>query len=117
MVLAARSAHKRLEWAERTLDERGAYIILIARFIPGGRTAVTFSAGYCRRFRGAASSSTTSSPGLLWATYAALLGYFGGKTFEDHPWFGLLSRSASRCSLGFVVEAVRHLRCSAAAAP
>ena len=27
-------AHKRFEWAERTLDERGAYIIIIARFIP-----------------------------------------------------------------------------------
>ena len=25
--------HRRLDWAERTLDERGAYIILIARFI------------------------------------------------------------------------------------
>ena len=37
--------HKRLEWAERTLDERGAYIILIARVIPGGGTAVTVSAG------------------------------------------------------------------------
>ena len=46
--------HKRLEWAERTLDERGAYIILIARFIPGGRTAVTFSAGYVRTFAVAA---------------------------------------------------------------
>jgi membrane protein DedA with SNARE-associated domain len=30
-------AHKRFEWAERTLDERGAYIIIAARFIPGGR--------------------------------------------------------------------------------
>ena len=27
--------------------------------------------------------------GLLWATYAALLGYFGGKTFEDHPLWGV----------------------------
>ncbi len=41
---------KRLEWAERTLDERGAYIILVGRFIPGGRVAVTFSSGYIPTF-------------------------------------------------------------------
>jgi membrane protein DedA with SNARE-associated domain len=49
-VFGSEKWHKRLEWAERTLDERGAYIILIARFIPGGRTAVTFSAGYVNTF-------------------------------------------------------------------
>jgi len=48
--------------------------------------------------------------GVLWASYAALLGYFGGKTFEDHPWFGLLIALGIALSLGFVVEAVRHLR-------
>ena len=49
-VFGSEKWHKRLEWAERTLDERGAYIIIIARFIPGGRTAVTFSAGYVNTF-------------------------------------------------------------------
>ena len=29
-------------WAEEQLEERGFYLIIIARFIPGGRTAVTF---------------------------------------------------------------------------
>ena len=41
---------RRLEWAERTLDERGAYIIILGHFIPGGHTAVTFSAGYIPTF-------------------------------------------------------------------
>ena len=83
-------SRKRLEWAERMLDERGAYIILIARFIPGGRVAVTFSSGYI--------------PTFPWRRY------FGGKTFEDHPWFGLLIALGIALSLGFVVEAVRHVR-------
>jgi membrane-associated protein len=39
-------AQRRLDWAERQLEERGAYIITVARFIPGGRTATTFTAGY-----------------------------------------------------------------------
>ena len=32
------------------LDERAAHIILSARFIPGGRVAVTFSSGYIPTF-------------------------------------------------------------------
>ncbi len=47
---SSEKSHKRLEWAEHTLDERGTYIIILGRFIPGGRTAVTFSAGYLPTF-------------------------------------------------------------------
>ena len=103
-------AHKRLEWAERTLDERGAYIILIARFIPGGRTAVTFSAGYVHSLSWRRFIVYDVAAGLLWATYAALLGYFGGKTFEDHPLWGVALALGMALTLGFVVEAVRHYR-------
>ena len=103
-------AHRRLEWAERTLDERGAYIILIARFIPGGRTAVTFSAGYVNTFPWRRFIVYDVIAGVLWATYAALLGYFGGKTFEDNPLWGVALALGIALSLGFVVEAVRHVR-------
>ena len=104
------TAHKRFEWAERTLDERGAYIILIARFIPGGRTAVTFSAGYVHSLRWRRFIVYDVAAGLVWATYAALLGYFGGKTFEDHPLLGVALALAIALSVGVVIEAVRHFR-------
>jgi membrane-associated protein len=75
-------AQQRLGWAEEQLRERGGELIVIARFIPGGRTAVTLSAGTLRYpwrrfvvFDGAAA--------LVWASYAALLGYYGGRTFES----------------------------------
>jgi membrane protein DedA with SNARE-associated domain len=100
--------HKRLEWAERTLDERGAYIIIIARFIPGGRIAVTFSAGYIPTFPWRRFIVYDVAAGLIWATYAALLGYFGGKTFEDHPFWGIALALGIALSVGFVVELVRH---------
>jgi membrane-associated protein len=103
-------SRQRLEWAERTLDERGAYIILVARFIPGGRVAVTFSSGYIPTFPWRRFIVYDSVAGLLWATYAALLGYFGGKTFENHPWLGLGIALGVALSLGFVVEAIRHVR-------
>ena len=103
-------AHRRLEWAERTLDERGAYIILVARFIPGGRTAVTFSSGYIPTFPWRRFIVYDMIAALLWATYAALLGYFGGKTFEDHPLWGVALALGVALTLGFVVEVVRHWR-------
>jgi membrane-associated protein len=108
-LLRSEKWHRRLDWAERTLDERGAYIILIARFIPGGRVAVTFSSGYVQTFPWRRFVVYDAVACVLWASYAALLGYFGGKTFEDHPWFGLLIALGIALSLGFVVEAVRHL--------
>jgi membrane-associated protein len=103
-------AHKRLEWAERTLDERGAYIVIIARFIPGGRTAVTFSAGYIPTFPWRRFIVYDIVAGVIWATYAALLGYFGGKTFENHPFYGVLVALGLALTLGLAVEGVRHAR-------
>jgi membrane-associated protein len=101
---------RRLEWAERTLDERGAYIIVIARFIPGGRTAVTFSAGYIPTFRWRRFIVYDVIAGVVWATYAALLGYFGGKTFEENPFLGILLALGIALTLGLLVEVVRHYR-------
>jgi membrane-associated protein len=103
-------SQQRLEWAERMLDDRGAYIIIIGRFIPGGRTAVTFSAGYIPTFPWRRFIVYDVAAGCIWASYAALLGYFGGKTFENHPFVGLLIALGVALSLGLAVEAVRHYR-------
>ena len=103
-------SQQRLEWAERMLDERGAYIIIIARFIPGGRTAVTFSAGYIPTFAWRRFIVYDIIAGVVWATYAALLGYFGGKTFEDHPLWGVGIALAFALALGLAVEVIRHYR-------
>jgi len=107
---SSEKAHRRLEWAERTLDERGAYIVILGRFIPGGRTAVTFSAGYVPTFRWRRFIVYDVVAGLIWGTYGALLGYFGGKTFEENPFWGVLLAVGFALSLGFVVEALRHYR-------
>jgi membrane-associated protein len=66
-------SRRRIEWAERQLTERGGELIAIARFIPGGRTAVTLSAGLLefpwRRF-----IFFDSLAAVGWALYASLLG-------------------------------------------
>jgi membrane protein DedA with SNARE-associated domain len=91
-----RSADLRgLEWAEKQLGERGAYLILIARFVPGGRTATTFSAGMVR-FQAVVFFPIAAVAGVAWAGYAVLLGYYGGACSRSSRFSHLASRSESR---------------------
>ena len=48
--------------------------------------------------------------GLLWALYAALLGYFGGKAFEQQPWKGFLVAFGVAIAITGAVELYRWLR-------
>ena len=98
------------EWAERQLDQRGTYLIIVARFIPGGRTATTFSAGYVQTFPYRRFIAADVPAGLIWGTYAACLGYFGGKTFEEEPWKGLIVAFVVALAIAAAVELVRHRR-------
>jgi membrane protein DedA with SNARE-associated domain len=79
------SGAARLRWAQRAVRRHGAVLVLVGRFIPGGRTVSTFAAGSLempwRRFLAA-----DVVAGCFWALYAALLGYAGGHTFEDSTW-------------------------------
>jgi membrane protein DedA with SNARE-associated domain len=82
-------AKKRIEWAQRQVTERGGELIAIGRFVPGGRTAITLSAGTLgypwRRF-----VLFDAAAAIGWALYATLLGYFGGRAFEHEAWKGLV---------------------------
>jgi membrane-associated protein len=100
---------KQVDWAHRQVEQRGGYLIVIGRFIPGGRTAVTLSCGMLempwRRF-----IVFDVAAGLVWATYAALLGYVGGTTFEEDPLKGFLLAFAVALLVGGVIEGVRWYR-------
>jgi membrane-associated protein len=100
---------RRVDWAEKQVQERGGYLILIGRFIPGGRTAVTLACGLLEmrwhrfiRFDVAA--------GLMWASYAALLGYFGGKAFEENPLKGFAVAFVVALAITGGIEVYRWLR-------
>jgi membrane protein DedA with SNARE-associated domain len=108
--LLARS--KRLRAAvggiSRQLDQRGRTMIVAARFIPGGRTAVTLacgSAGYpLRRFTGA-----TALAAAIWATYSGAIGFLGGAAFAANPILGLAVGIGLSIGITGAVELVRHL--------
>ncbi len=105
---------RHLDRAHRMIEERGGYLIVIARFIPGGRTAATFAAGSLdwewRRF-----IVFDVVAGTIWGSYAALLGYFGGKAFKDSPLKGFLVAFAIALAITAGVEVVRWYRKRAAA--
>jgi membrane-associated protein len=99
---------QRLAWAERSLERFGMPLIVVCRFVPGGRTAVTLVCGIVgyshRRFMVA-----TAIAGVLWACYAFFLGRIGGKAFEDEPWIGLLVAFGATLALSVLAELVRRL--------
>jgi len=100
---------KRVDWAEKQVDERGGYLIVVGRFIPGGRTAVTLACGLLEmRWRRFISFDVVA--GFLWASYAALLGYVGGRTFEKNPLYGFLIAFVVALAITGAIEAFRWYR-------
>jgi membrane-associated protein len=100
---------RRREWAERTLERHGGPVIFGARFIPGGRTAATVTAGLLG-MRWLRFAAFAGAAGIGWASYAALLGYVGGRAFEDNLLWALLLGFGVAAGTFLVVEAVRRTR-------
>jgi membrane-associated protein len=97
------------ERALRLLDSRGPLLIITARFIPGGRTAATFTAGIVRyAFRRFALWAAAAAG--LWASYAAFTGYLGGRVFEERPLLALAASFGLAAGLVVAAEAIRRLR-------
>jgi membrane-associated protein len=95
-------------WAQKTLDRFGARLIVVCRFIPGGRTVVTFTCGAVdypwRRF-----FPVTVLSGVIWASYAFAIGRIGGTTFASKPWLGLVVALGLAFVVSLTVEIVRRL--------
>ncbi len=102
-------SRKSFDWAARTLYKRGGLILVIARYVPGGRTATTLTCGTVgyplRRF-----AFFDAIAALSWATYAAVIGYLGGRAFEDDPLRGLLTGFAIAIGITVLVEVTRYVR-------
>lgn len=99
---------KRRDWAEGTLEHYGARLIVVCRFIPGGRTAVTLTCG-STRYRRITFVWATAVAGVIWASYAFFLGRIGGKTFENREWLGLLLAFGAALAVSALVELGRRL--------
>jgi membrane-associated protein len=103
-------AQGRFDWARNFLKERGSYVLVVARFIPGGRTATTFTAGLVHLRWPTRFAPYILAAAVLWSVYAALLGYLGGRLFEDKPIYALLLAFGIAAVITVGVEAWRRVR-------
>lgn len=108
-LFADEKGQARLTWAEEALRRRGAILIGVGRFIPGGRTATTFAAGTLempyRQFLVADAFAA-----VLWAVYVSMLGYLGGETFKDNLWLPLIASFAAAMLVGLGFEVWRRVQ-------
>ncbi len=106
---AGERGERRRAWAQHTLDRFGAGLIILCRFLPGGRTAVTLTCGIVgydrKRF-----VLATACAGVIWASYAYFLGRLGGAAFEGRPWAGFLLALGFAFVVSALVEGVRRVR-------
>jgi membrane protein DedA with SNARE-associated domain len=103
-------AQERLDWAKRFLKERGSYVLVVARFVPGGRTATTFTSGLVHLRWPTRFLPYVLVAAGLWATYGALVGYLGGRMFRDRPIIALLLALGIAAAITVAVEAWRRFR-------
>ena len=105
-------ARRGLLRAEGILASRGGYVIVVSRFVPGGRTVTMLTAGLTR-MPSRTFFSFAVLAAVVWASYAGLLGYVGGRAFEEHPWQGLLLALGLAGVIGVGLELRRRFRRSA----
>ena len=111
MQRAKPGSRKAAAWARghKLLTERGGTILIVCRYIPGARTAITLTAGAVS-YRLRTFSFFDAIAASSWATYSALVGYIGGEAFEESPWKGLALGLGIALTVTLTVELIRHLR-------
>lgn len=100
---------RQLDWATEQIRIRGGLLLVTARFIPGGRTALTVSSGITHQPRRWFVSWIAVAV-IIWASYAALLGFIGGEIFKDNHTAAFLVAFGTALSITVLIEIVRHFR-------
>ena len=91
------------------LAERGGMALVVARYVPGGRTAVTLTMGALRHpLRDFARWDAVAA--LSWAAYCTAVGLVGGAAFADRPLPAVLLGTGIALALAALVEVVRFVR-------
>jgi membrane protein DedA with SNARE-associated domain len=110
---------ERLQAAERMVQRQGPALVFVGRFLPGIRIAINLSCG----------AGQMAYPrflffdllgGAVWATQAALLGYFAGKAFAGQLWVAFVVAFGVTAAVGVLValkerQRVRRERAAAEA--
>jgi membrane protein DedA with SNARE-associated domain len=106
------------DWLSSRVTKWGAPILVVARWLPAGGTIGSVLTGTLR-WRLARFSPASVVGAMLWSTYGALIGYFGG-AITGQPVTGLLLSLGVAAVLGIVCSIVvqrSHHRTAKAKAP
>jgi len=98
-----------LDWAHRELDRHGGPLVIVARFLPGGRTATTIACGVLdfpyRQF-----VVFDAIGAVVWATLNTLIGYVGGNAFAHNTIAAFAVSFAAALGLAGIIELIRWIR-------
>lgn len=97
-----------LDWSARQLERRGPQILIVGRYVPGGRTGVTLMAGFVR-YPWRSFTPFVAVAAVTWGVYSSLVGYLGGLAFRDNPWQGLAVGIGFGVAVTVMVEVVRFI--------
>ncbi|MTD58704.1 DedA family protein [Amycolatopsis pithecellobii] len=99
----------RYEWARRQVARHNALLIVVARYLPGGRVASGLATGSMGvpwlRF-----VALDALGAGIWAAYSVCIGSVGGTAFADSPGRGLMLSFALALLLVGALEIGRRLR-------
>lgn len=99
----------KLIWAREQIRDRGGLLLITARFIPGGRTALTLASGITAQPR-PWFLRWTFVAAIIWATYAAGLARLVGEPFEDDHTKAFWIAFGTALGINVIIEVVRHFR-------
>lgn len=98
----------KIDAAAAKIEDRGATLLIPARFVPGARVIINMGAGLAEFPHGRFFRITVLS-GLIWATYATAIGILAGRWFHDNPLLGAITGVTLGVVIGVVADAVsRH---------
>jgi membrane-associated protein len=107
-LMGSEKNQRRIEWARGQLRDRGGWIIIVARFIPGGRTATTYVAGTLEMPWKTKFLPFDTVAAVAWALFGSALGYFGGTAFERNLWVPVLIATGVSCLVAVGGELFRR---------
>jgi membrane protein DedA with SNARE-associated domain len=96
-----------LESAERQFERRGGILIIVGRFVPGGRTLSSMSAG-ALGFSWPRFLAWDALAAVVWAIQATLPGYIGGVVVADRPWLAMIVGFALSLGLAAAIAVAQH---------
>ena len=99
---------ERVSSLHRQISKRGGLLLITARFIPGGRTALTLTCGLTQQPYTSWFARWDFIAVVIWASYAGGLGFFFGQWFDHGTAFLLAFSSALTFTLA--VELVQRVK-------